>query len=67
MALSEARIRANRKYNEKAYDRIALNVKKGKRDELSQIAKENGESLNEYIKTAIQRRYLTDDNGEIDL
>jgi uncharacterized protein (DUF1778 family) len=53
MALSEARMRANRKYNEKAYDRIALNVKKGKREEIKAFADSKGETVNGFINRAI--------------
>lgn len=41
------------KYNSKAYDRIALVVKKGKRDELKTYAEQRGESLNGFINRAI--------------
>ena len=34
MAISEARKRANAKYNLKAYDRIELKVAKGKKEEI---------------------------------
>ena len=47
-----ARTRANNKYNAKAYDRVALMVKKGKREELKSIA----ESLNTFINKAIEER-----------
>ena len=33
-----ARTKANRKYNEKAYDRIALTVKKGRKEEIKKTA-----------------------------
>lgn len=49
-----ARTRANRKYNEKAYDRISLTVKKGERDVLRTHAEEHGESLNGFINRAIR-------------
>lgn len=41
------------KYNEKAYDRIALFVPKGKKALLQALAKEQGESLNGFINKAI--------------
>lgn len=40
------------------YDRIALQVQKGKRDEIRKIAESKGLSLNAYIKKCIQ-----DDSG----
>ncbi|MBF1005850.1 MAG: antitoxin [Lachnospiraceae bacterium] len=51
-----ARTRANNKYNAKAYDRVALMVKKGKREELKSIAESLGESLNTFINKAIEER-----------
>ena len=45
MAYSPAQNRANQKYQNKAYDRLAVRVKKGKREEYKQAAEKNGESL----------------------
>lgn len=51
--LSEARKRANQKYNEKAYDQIKIMVKKGERDIIKQFAESRGKSLNGYINELI--------------
>ena len=53
MALTDARKRANAKYNLKAYDRVELKVKKGKKEIIKQYAEEHGESLNAFINRAI--------------
>ena len=53
MPLSEARKRANAKYNQKAYDRVELKVKKGKKEEIRLFAESQGESLNAFINRAI--------------
>ena len=53
MPLSEARKRANAKYNQKAYDRVELKVKKGRKEEIRLFAESNGESLNAFINRAI--------------
>ena len=58
---------SKQKYNEKAYDRINLTVKKGMKQSLHEVAKESGESINGYIKTAIQSRYKADTGNDIDL
>lgn len=50
---SEARIRANNKYNEKAYDRINVAVPKGKKAELQSHTALTGESLNAFVNRAI--------------
>ena len=41
------------KYNAKAYDRIALQVKKGQRDQIRNDAESHGMSLNGYINKLI--------------
>jgi len=50
---SKARIDANRRYNEKAYDRIELKVPKGRKAELQEHTAARGESLNGFINRAI--------------
>ena len=40
-------------FNKQNYDRINLMVPKGKRDELKELAKEAGISVNEYINRKI--------------
>ena len=45
--------RAKNKYNAKAYDRIALQVKKGRKDIIKAHAENNGESLNGFVNRAI--------------
>lgn len=51
--MAKAQTRASNKYAAKAYDRIALQVKKGRRDELRAHAEQRGESLNGFINRAI--------------
>ena len=49
MSISEARARANRKYNEKTYERLPINVYKGQREQIAEYAKSKGQSLNAYV------------------
>lgn len=56
MPASEARMRANAKYNLKAYDRIELKVPKGRKTDLQAHASAQSESLNGFISTAINER-----------
>ena len=56
MPASEARMRANAKYNLKAYDRIELKVPKGKKAELQAHAAKRGESLNGFVNRAIDNQ-----------
>ncbi len=49
MPISEARYRANKKYNEKTYERLAIDVKKGERERLKAYADSQGMSLNNFV------------------
>lgn len=51
--MAKAQTKASNKYNAKAYDRIALQVKKGQREEIRQFAESKGLSLNGYINKLI--------------
>lgn len=51
--LSEARRRANEKYNAKAYDEIKVRVNKGRKAEVQSHAEACGESVNGFINRAI--------------
>ena len=51
---TKAHIRASNKYNQKAYDRININVKKGRREEIKAFAESKGKSLNQYIVDLIE-------------
>lgn len=46
---SEAKIRANNKWNAKTYDDMKLRVKKGERDRLKAYADSQGMSLNNFV------------------
>ncbi len=52
--MSKAQTRASNKYAAKAYDRIALQVKKGEKDKIKAHAEQRGESLNGFINRAIE-------------
>ena len=71
MAISEARKRANKKWNDEnmriKYDRIQLVVAKGQKEVLQSIAKEQGASLNGYTKQALQAKIKADTGKEIEL
>ena len=58
MALSEARKRANKKWNDenlkKRYDRIQLVVPIGENEIIQNYAKENGETLNGFVYRLIK-------------
>ena len=56
MTLSESQKKANIKYHEKNIKRIPLDVQKEKYEEIKAAAKASGESVNGYIKKAIDER-----------
>lgn len=58
-----ASTKAKNKYNAANYDRIALQVKKGRRDELKAHAEKQGESLNAFINRAIDTTIENDNNA----
>ena len=52
------------KYQKKAYDRIVILVKKGKKEEIKEHAKQQGESVNAFINRAIDQT-MEDDSYKI--
>ena len=62
--MTEARIRANRKYNEKTYDRFQISVPKGKRDEIMDAVKKSGLSRNAFIVAAIWEKIERDADAQ---
>ena len=56
MAISEARNKANKKWDAKNLDRIQLVVRAGEREQIRAAAEAAGESLNHYIVTATKAR-----------
>ena len=59
-----AQTRAKNKYNAKAYDRVALQVKKGRKDIIKHHAEQHGESLNGFINRAIDETMERDKGTE---
>ena len=57
---SEARTRANNKYNAKAYDRINIAVPKGQKDIIQARATTQGKSVNAYVIEAISEKLERD-------
>ena len=63
VVLTEAQKRANTKYREKSIKRIPLDVQKEKYEEIKAAAEKAGESVNGYIKKAIDDRMERDGNN----
>ncbi|MBR1989161.1 MAG: hypothetical protein IJ987_01720 [Firmicutes bacterium] len=51
--MSEARHRANEKWNAKAYDEIKVRVPKGDKEKIQAFAQEKGETVNGFINRLI--------------
>ena len=54
-------------FNAEKYDRVGLMLKKGTKQSLQDVAKEKGESINGYIKNAVQARFKADTGEDIEL
>lgn len=67
MTVSKAQQKATAKYVKNNYDRIEIKVSKGKKNVIETAAKEQNESVNVYIKKAIQSRYTADTGDNIEL
>lgn len=60
MPISDAKHRANERYNAKAYDEIKLRVKKGRKEEIQIYAESRGESVTGFINRAIDEQIERD-------
>ena len=56
MPASEAKVRANAKYDAKTYDKFLVRVKKGEKAAFEAAAGAVGESLNGYVVNATRER-----------
>lgn len=54
------KIKYNNEYNKTAYDRVSLMLKRGQKEVLQSVAKSKGETLNTYIRKAIEDRLKRD-------
>lgn len=60
MKLTEARKRANAKYNAKAYEQILVRVPKGKKTQIQEYVEGRGETTNSFINRAIDETMQRD-------
>lgn len=63
---SPARIKANNRYNAKAYDRISIAVPKGKKDTIQAHSEALGESINAFVNRAISEAMERDNASKRD-
>ena len=66
MAISEARHRANEKWNAKAYDEIKVRVPKGDKEKIQVFAQKNRETVNGFINRLIAEAMGADKTTEAD-
>lgn len=60
--ISKAQQKAVHKYVKNNYDRLELTVPKGQKDIIKAAAESAGESLNTYVRNAINQRMERDSN-----
>lgn len=53
---SKARIDANNRYNEKAYDRVNIAIPRGRKATIEAYAKAQGESVNGFVNTLLREK-----------
>lgn len=59
--ISQARIEANKRWDEKALDRMSFTVPKGQKATIQSAADQAGESVNKYTQNALLQRMGLDD------
>jgi len=67
LAYSESQKKAVAKYNTKAYDELKIRVPKGKKQDIEDVAKAQGESINGYVKKALKSQIKADMGQDIEL
>ena len=60
MPASEARMRANKKYQQKTYEPLSINVLQGERAVVTAAAQEAGMSMAAYVRAAIAEKMERD-------
>lgn len=60
MAASKAKIKANAKYNAKAYDRLELKVIKGNKEIIQGYCKDKNTSVNGLMNNLLEERLTAD-------
>lgn len=60
MAYSDAQKEATARYNKKAYDRIEIKVKKGRKKLIFDYAAKQGKSVNQFIVELVDKAMKAD-------
>ena len=64
MNISEARYKANQKWNAANLERVAFDVRKGYKDIIKQQAQKNGESVNAYLLRLVNEDIEKNEDGK---
>lgn len=64
MPVSQAQKRATAKYEQQNYDKVLLRLEKGKKDKIKSHAVSKGESVNGFVKRAIDETMERDNAAE---
>ncbi|MGN0455138.1 MAG: hypothetical protein ACI4G1_08220 [Ruminococcus sp.] len=64
MPVSQAQKRATAKYEQQNYDKVLLRLEKGKKDKIKSHAESKGESVNGFVKRAIDETMERDNAAE---
>lgn len=63
MAYSDAQKEATARYNKKAYDRIEIKVKKGRKAHITAYAAKQKKSVNQFIVELIDREMTKEEDA----
>ena len=66
MPVSEAQKKSAQKWDAANLDRISVALEKGKKDEIKKAAAKHGETMNQYVKQAIDKRLAEDNQAATD-
>jgi hypothetical protein len=64
MPVSEAKKKANQKYDAKAYDKVTYRLPKGKKEKINTHVTNIGESTNAFINRAIDETMERDNDSQ---
>lgn len=64
MPVSQAQKKATAKYEQQNYDKVLVRLEKGKKDKIKLHAENKGESVNGFVKRAIDETMERDNSTE---
>lgn len=55
MPISEAKAKANKKWDKENLDRLSVALPRGAKDKIKDLAVQNGESVNQFLRRIIEK------------